>query len=160
MYGTISINRYRYLVNNTTNIFNDVYQRMITTTCFGLFRPSSGFHPKQPLFLIIKTIDDEISPSLHNRINLINTNILSDENLMMVGLGRNVQLSSSSNKHLQNYLLCSKYLYLFSCMSRISIKANIQYIKYTEHAAFNNDNTLLHEKIRDPTVSLYCKFFI
>jgi len=40
------INSPRYLVNNTTNISNDVYYR-ITTTCFGLFRPSSGFHPKE-----------------------------------------------------------------------------------------------------------------
>jgi len=40
--------------------------------------------------VIIKTIDDEISPSLHNRINLINTNTLSGENLMMAGIGRNM----------------------------------------------------------------------
>jgi len=33
--------RYKYLVNNTTDISNDVYYRMITTTCFGLLRPSS-----------------------------------------------------------------------------------------------------------------------
>jgi len=39
--------------------------------------------------VIIKTTDDEISPSLHNRINLINTNTLWDENLMMAGIGRN-----------------------------------------------------------------------
>ena len=32
----------------------------------------------------------EISPSLHNRINLISTNTLSDENLMMAGIGRNM----------------------------------------------------------------------
>jgi len=31
-----------------------------------------------------------LSPSLHNRINLINTNTLSDENLMMAGIGRNM----------------------------------------------------------------------
>jgi len=36
---------------------------------------------------------------LHNRINLIDTNTLSDENLMMAGIGRNVYLLSSSNKH-------------------------------------------------------------
>ena len=41
------INRYRYLVNNTTNISNGVYYRMIKTTCFGIFRPSSGLHPKE-----------------------------------------------------------------------------------------------------------------
>ena len=41
------------------------------------------------IVVIIKTTDDEISPSLHNRINLINTNTLSDENLMMAGIGRN-----------------------------------------------------------------------
>jgi len=34
--------------------------------------------------------DGEISPSLHNRINLINTNTRSDENLMMAGIGRNM----------------------------------------------------------------------
>jgi len=34
-----------------------------------------------------KTTDNEISPSLHNRINLINTNTLSDEKLMMAGIG-------------------------------------------------------------------------
>jgi len=33
--------------------------------------------------------DGEIS-SLHNRINLINSNILSDENLMMAIIGRNM----------------------------------------------------------------------
>jgi len=43
----LRVNRYRYLVNNTTILSNDVYQRMITTTCFGLFRPSSGFLPKE-----------------------------------------------------------------------------------------------------------------
>ena len=49
--------------------------------------------PPQPRLLIvvtIKTTDDEISPSLHNRKNLINTNTLSDENLMMAGIGRNM----------------------------------------------------------------------
>ena len=40
--------------------------------------------------LIIKTTDDDISPSLHNRIDLINTDTFSDENLMMAGLGRNM----------------------------------------------------------------------
>ena len=34
--------------------------------------------------------DDEISPSLQNRIDFMNTDNLSDENLMMAGLGRNV----------------------------------------------------------------------
>jgi len=43
--------------------------------------------------------DDEISPSIHNRINLINTNTLSDVNLMMAGIDRNMWLLSSSNKH-------------------------------------------------------------
>jgi len=38
----------------------------------------------------IKTTDDEISPSLHNHINLINTNTLSEENMMMAGIGRNM----------------------------------------------------------------------
>jgi len=41
------------------------------------------------IVVIIKTTHDEISPSLHNRINLIN-NTLSDENLMMAGIGRNM----------------------------------------------------------------------
>jgi len=57
--------------------------------------------PTQPRLLIvviIKTTDDKISPSLHNRINLINTNTLTDENLM-AGIRRNMQLLSSSNKH-------------------------------------------------------------
>ena len=39
------------------------------------------------IIVIIKTTEDEISPSLHNRIDLINTDTLSDENLMMAGLG-------------------------------------------------------------------------
>ena len=42
------------------------------------------------IIVIIKTTDDEISPSLHNRIDLINTDTLSDENLMMARLGRNM----------------------------------------------------------------------
>jgi len=42
-----TLNRYRYFVNNTTNMSNDIYYRMIITTCFGLFRPSSGFHLKE-----------------------------------------------------------------------------------------------------------------
>jgi len=41
------------------------------------------------MVVITKTTDDEISPSLHNRINLINTDTISDENLMMAGIGRN-----------------------------------------------------------------------
>jgi len=47
----------------------------------------------QPLLLIVvitKTTDDEISPSVRNHIKLINTNTLSDENLMMAGIGRNM----------------------------------------------------------------------
>jgi len=43
--------------------------------------------PRLLIVVIIKTTDDEISPSLHNRINLINTNTLSDENLKMAGIG-------------------------------------------------------------------------
>jgi len=49
--------------------------------------------PPQPRLLILVTIkptDDDISPSLHNRINLINTNTLSDENLMIAEIGRNM----------------------------------------------------------------------
>ena len=34
--------------------------------------------------------NDEISPSLQNRIDFMNTNSLSDENLMMAELGRNM----------------------------------------------------------------------
>jgi len=46
--------------------------------------------PPQPCLLIviiINTTADEISPSLDNSINLINTNTLSDVNLMMAGVG-------------------------------------------------------------------------
>jgi len=39
---------------------------------------------------VYQTTDDEISPPLHNRINLLNTNTLLDENLMMAGIGRNM----------------------------------------------------------------------
>jgi len=39
---------------------------------------------------VYQTTDDEISPSLHNRINLLNTNTLLHENLMMAGIGRNM----------------------------------------------------------------------
>ena len=42
------------------------------------------------IIIIINTTYDDISPSLHNRINLINTNTLSDENLMKARLGRNM----------------------------------------------------------------------
>ena len=35
--------------------------------------------------------DGEISASLHNHIDLINTDTLPNENLMMAGLGRNMQ---------------------------------------------------------------------
>jgi len=42
------------------------------------------------IVVIIKTTDDEISPSLHSRIDLINTDTLSEENLMMAGIGRNM----------------------------------------------------------------------
>jgi len=42
------------------------------------------------IIVIIKPTDDEISPSLHNRIDFVNTDTLSDENLMMAGLGRNM----------------------------------------------------------------------
>jgi hypothetical protein len=34
--------------------------------------------------------DDEISPSLQNCIDFMDTDALSDENLMMAGLGRNM----------------------------------------------------------------------
>jgi len=42
------------------------------------------------IIAIIKIPDDEISPSLHIRIDRVNTNTLSDENLMMAGIGRNM----------------------------------------------------------------------
>jgi len=42
------------------------------------------------IVVIIKTTDDEISPSLHSSIDLVNTDTLSDENLMMAGIGRNM----------------------------------------------------------------------
>jgi len=51
------------------------------------------FPPLKPhplIVVITKTIDDEISPLLHNRINLTNTNTVSDENLMMAGIGQNM----------------------------------------------------------------------
>ena len=47
-------------------------------------------HPRLVIVVITKTTDDEISPSLHNRKNLINTNTLSDENLMMARIDRNM----------------------------------------------------------------------
>jgi len=51
-------------------------------------------HPTTQLHLLIvvtiKTTNVEISPSLYNHINLINTNTLSDENLMMAGIGQNM----------------------------------------------------------------------
>ena len=50
----------------------------------------SSSRAKGLILVIIKTTDDEISPSLHNHINLINTNTLSDVNLMMAGIGRNM----------------------------------------------------------------------
>jgi len=49
--------------------------------------------PPQPRLLIvvtIKTTDDEISPALHNRINLVNTNTLLDKNLMMARISQNM----------------------------------------------------------------------
>ena len=52
--------------------------------------PLPPYKPHLLIVVIIKTTDDEISPSLHNRINLINTNTLSDENLMMAGVDRNM----------------------------------------------------------------------
>ena len=50
-------------------------------------------HTPQPhllIVVIITTIDYEISLLLHNHINLINTNTLSGENLMMARIGRNM----------------------------------------------------------------------
>jgi len=56
----------------------------------GLFCTEPPPQPRLLIVVIIKTTDDEISHSLHNRIKLINTNTLSDENLMMAGIGRNM----------------------------------------------------------------------
>ena len=42
------------------------------------------------IVVIQKTTDDEISPSLHSRTDLVNTDTLSDENLTMAGIGRNM----------------------------------------------------------------------
>jgi len=57
----------------------------------GAVRPLlSSLGIKGLTVVITKTTDDEISPSLHNHINLINTNTFSDENLMMAGIGRNM----------------------------------------------------------------------
>jgi len=53
----------------------------------GSAEPPPAPQPHLVIAVITKTTDDEISPSLHNRINLINTNTLSDENLMMAGTG-------------------------------------------------------------------------
>jgi len=54
------------------------------------YRTPPSPQPRLLIVVIIKTSHDEISPSLHNRINLINTKTLSDENLMMAGIGRNM----------------------------------------------------------------------
>ena len=50
-----------------------------------------------PIFLMITLMsslvapdDDELSPSLHIRTDPVNTDTLSDENLMMAGIGRNM----------------------------------------------------------------------
>ena len=50
-----------------------------------------------PIFLMVTLMsslvapyDDELSPSLHNRIDLLNTDTLSDEKLMMDGIDRNM----------------------------------------------------------------------
>ena len=53
----------------------------------GLWPPSIA---TVSIILITKPTDDEISPSFHNRIDFINTDTLSDENLMMAGLGQNM----------------------------------------------------------------------
>jgi hypothetical protein len=46
--------------------------------------------PRHLIVVIIKPTDDVISPSLYNSINILNTNTLSDVNLMMAGIGRNM----------------------------------------------------------------------
>ena len=42
------------------------------------------------IVVIIKTTGYVISPSLHSRTDLVNTDTLSDVNLMMAGIGRNM----------------------------------------------------------------------
>ena len=52
--------------------------------------PTPPTHPRLLTVVVIITTNDEISPSLHNHINPINTNTLSDVNLMMAGTDRNM----------------------------------------------------------------------
>jgi len=46
--------------------------------------------PRFIIIVTIKTTDDEISPSLHSHTDPVNTDTVSDENLMMAGTGRNM----------------------------------------------------------------------
>ena len=60
-----------------------------------MFRPIPAiirFSSERVLVFIrfMRLCNDEISPSLQNCINVINTNTVSDENLMMAGIGRNM----------------------------------------------------------------------
>jgi len=84
------------------------------------------------IVVIIKSTDEEISPSLHYRTNLINTNTLSDVNLMMTGVGRNMQLSSS-NKHHQIKLLC---YWLNTCTYLFIHTAGMAHFRISEYCAF------------------------
>jgi hypothetical protein len=52
--------------------------------------PPPPYQSRLLMVVIMKTTDDDISPSLQYRINLINNNTLSDENLMIGGIGRNI----------------------------------------------------------------------
>jgi len=70
-----------------------VHHHEVKIALHSLWYHHSYTPPPQPRLLILVTIkptDDDISPSLHNRINLINTNTLSDENLMIAEIGRNM----------------------------------------------------------------------
>jgi hypothetical protein len=58
---------------------------------FPLWQSYAGFQLiGYPSSMSIKTTDDEISPSLRSRIDLVKTDTLSDENVMMAGIGRNM----------------------------------------------------------------------
>jgi len=76
---------------NDGEISSSVVLVIATTSINRRERTPPPPHPPRLLIVVItKTTDDEISPSLHKRINLINTNNLLDENLIMAGIGRNL----------------------------------------------------------------------
>jgi len=74
---------------------SEFVRRVLATHCirqFSLHFPSVRHRvpSASERAIITKPTDDEISPSLRNHINLINTNTFSDESLMMAGIGRNM----------------------------------------------------------------------